>query len=264
MPGSRHRLPCQTFFGKPSSMAEGAEMWATLLADWKKRFGFDRIVYVDIANETPYFFPGLLAQLKKTTGAGFDEYPVFSAEQISFLANEINKALGSCGGIPGVALHHVDSRRLALARCADGTRLPRCAFLRRCRPRWTERTRFNEFVEDGIFEKDRWFKEFSERSTKTAASIAPCCAHVKDSRCRSSQIGRRAVGRLSQRRRLGRLGITSMTRDWTGPGCWIGRSGRVMTQSLASSGAGLRIIMLNRSLQTGRTCNGIARSTNAF
>jgi hypothetical protein len=60
----------------------------------EKRFGFDRIVYVDIANETPYFFPGLQEQLKKATGAGFDEYPVFSTAQVSFLATEINKALG--------------------------------------------------------------------------------------------------------------------------------------------------------------------------
>jgi hypothetical protein len=30
----------------PKNMMEGAEMWAVQLTDWKKRFGFDCLVYV--------------------------------------------------------------------------------------------------------------------------------------------------------------------------------------------------------------------------
>jgi hypothetical protein len=246
-------------------MAEGAEMWATLLADWKKRFGFDRIVYVDIANETPYFFPGLLAQLKKATGAGFDEHPVFSAEQISFLANEINKALGllrrEFPELRFTTSIHGDLRWLDVPMeldCLD------VHFYADADPRWTERTRFNEFVEDGIFEKDRWFKEFSERSTKTAASMAPMLRARQ--RFKMSEFANWAT------RRGEPLTTSEAWATWyyiddprlIGPGCWIGRSGRAMTRLLASSGVGLRIITRNRSLQTGRTCNGIARSTNAF
>jgi hypothetical protein len=40
-------------------------------------------------------------------------------------------------------------------------------------PRWTERTRFNVFVSDKLFVTDSWFAELSQRSTKTAAAVAP-------------------------------------------------------------------------------------------
>src|SRR5438445_3674325 len=78
---------------RPANMLEGAEMWATLLTDWKRRFGFDRLLYVDIANETPFFFPDFTDRLKKATGAGFDDLARFSPEQSTFLADEINKPL---------------------------------------------------------------------------------------------------------------------------------------------------------------------------
>ncbi len=35
---------------QPANHAEGAEMWADMLREWKRRFGFDRLVYVDLAN----------------------------------------------------------------------------------------------------------------------------------------------------------------------------------------------------------------------
>ncbi len=39
-------------------------------------------------------------------------------------------------------------------------------------PRWTERTRFHKFIDDHLFETDRWFAEFSDRPIKTAAAMA--------------------------------------------------------------------------------------------
>jgi hypothetical protein len=53
MPGLPTSPPTPTALRRPTTMLEGAEMWAVLLTDWKRRFGVDRLLYVDIANETP-------------------------------------------------------------------------------------------------------------------------------------------------------------------------------------------------------------------
>ncbi len=44
----------------PRTHLEAAELWARLLRGWKQRFGFEGLVYVDLANEVPYFLPGFL------------------------------------------------------------------------------------------------------------------------------------------------------------------------------------------------------------
>lgn len=174
MPGSPTSPPVPDALRKPANMADGAEMWAVLLSDWKKRFGFDRIVYVDIANETPYFFPGLQEQLKRATGEGFEESSVFTPTQSSFLANEINKALGllrrEFPELRFTTSIHGDLRWLDVPLeldCLD------VHFYADADPRWSDRTRFAEFSADHLFETDRWFREFSDRSTRTAAAMAP-------------------------------------------------------------------------------------------
>lgn len=174
MPGSPTSPPVPDTLRKPANMTEGAEMWAVLLSDWKKRFGFDRIVYVDIANETPYFFPGLQEQLKRATGEGFEESSVFTPAQSAFLANEINKALGllrrEFPELRFTTSIHGDLRWLDVPLeldCLD------VHFYADADPRWSDRTRFPEFSADHLFETDRWFWEFSDRSTRTAAAMAP-------------------------------------------------------------------------------------------
>ena len=174
MPGLPTSPPCPPVLRKPANMVEGAEMWAVQLTEWKKRFGFDRLVYVDLANETPYFFPSFSERLKKETGAGFDDSTVFSAAQSSFLAGEINKALGllrrEFPELRFTTSIHGDLRWLDVPLemdCLD------VHFYADADPRWTERIRFAEFSSDHLFETDRWFKEFSDRSKKTAAAMAP-------------------------------------------------------------------------------------------
>jgi hypothetical protein len=173
-PGSPPSLPVPSVLRTPANMVEGAEMWAVLLNDWKRLFGFDRVVYVDIANETPYFFPGIQARLKKATGAGFEDLSVLSDAQKAFLADEINKALGllrrEFPELRFTTSIHGDLRWLEVPLeldCLD------VHFYSDADPRWTERTRFNDFVGDRLFESNQWFAEFSQRSTKTAAAISP-------------------------------------------------------------------------------------------
>lgn len=174
MPGGPTALSVPTPLRKPTTMAEGAEMWAVMLTDWKKRFGFDRLIYVDIANETPYFFPGFQDNFKKTVGADFGSFPVFSAAAASFLADEINKALKllrrEFPELRFTTSIHGDLRWLDVPLeldCLD------VHFYADADPRWTERTQFDELVSSGMYENSRQFKDFSDRSGKAAAAMAP-------------------------------------------------------------------------------------------
>ncbi len=174
MPGSPTSPPVPDVLRRPANMAEGAEMWAKMLTDWKRRFGFDGLVYVDIANETPYFFPGFLTKFTQATGTGFGDLPAFSAAQSAYLADEINKAMRllrrEFPELRFTTSIHGDLRWLDVPielDCLD------VHFYADADPRWKERTRFEEFTADGLFENDAWFTEFSERATKTAAAMAP-------------------------------------------------------------------------------------------
>ena len=40
-------------------------------------------------------------------------------------------------------------------------------------PRWTKRTKFDEFTGDDFFKTDKWFAEFSRRCMETSRSMAP-------------------------------------------------------------------------------------------
>jgi hypothetical protein len=174
VPGLPTSPPAPPVLRTPKNMLEGAEMWAVLLTDWKKRFGFDRLVYVDIANETPYFFPDLQDRLKKVAGADFEDTSAFSPAVIAFLADEINKPLAllrrEFPELRFTTSIHGDLRWLDVPLeldCLD------VHFYSDADPRWTDRTRFNEFVSDGLFKNDKWFAEYSERSMKTARAVAP-------------------------------------------------------------------------------------------
>lgn len=158
---------------RPKTMEEGAELWAVQLADWKARFGFDRLVYVDVANEVPYFFPDVEERMKKATGKGWGE-ETLSPQQVAFMADEVNKPLRllrrEFPELRFTASIHGDLRWLDIPvelDCLD------VHFYSDVDPRWSERTRFDEFTADGLFTNDRWFAEFSERCKKTAASMAP-------------------------------------------------------------------------------------------
>lgn len=159
---------------RPRNMVEGAEMWETQLTAWKKRFGFDRLIYVDIANETPYFFPGLMERFKKVTGASWGESHILSPAQVAFMTEAVNRPLAllrrEFPELRFTTSIHGDLRWLHIPvefDCLD------VHFYADADPRWGQRTRFDEFVAKGLFKNDSWFSDFSDRATKTSASMAP-------------------------------------------------------------------------------------------
>ncbi len=159
---------------RPENMLQGAELWAKQLSDWKGRFGFDRLIYVDIANETPYFFPGVMAKLKQITGAGFGDSSRFTPEEIAYLTEEINRPLAMLRKeFPELRFTtsiHGDMRWFDVPLQMDCLDVH---FYSDTDPRWTDRTRFDEFIKEGLFRNDSWFREFSDRSMKTFGAMAP-------------------------------------------------------------------------------------------
>ncbi|MEI7898746.1 MAG: cellulase-like family protein [bacterium] len=157
----------------PRTHEEGAEMWIGLLREWKQRFGFDRLVYLDLANEVPFFFPGFRERLKDATGADWDA-PVLSAAQIQFVAAELNGALKllrrEFPELRYTCSIHGDLRWLDIPvefDCLD------VHFYADADPRWADRTKFQEFIKDGLFTNGAWHAELSKRCGATRDAIAP-------------------------------------------------------------------------------------------
>lgn len=158
----------------PRNHLEAAEMWVELLTEWRRRFGFDRLVYVDIANEIPYFLPGFTQRFLKETGSEWHVGASFSPAQIAFLSEEMNGAmrllqrefpeLRFTGSI------HGDLRWLDVPLefdCLD------VHFYADADPRWAARTRFSDFTKMDLFKTDEWFAEFSARCRAADAAAGP-------------------------------------------------------------------------------------------
>lgn len=94
MPGLPTSPPCAPPLRTPANMMEGTEMWAALLSDWKSRFGFDRLVYVDLANETPYFSLIWTNDSRSWKEWALTRLVPSPLPKTAFLADEINKPLG--------------------------------------------------------------------------------------------------------------------------------------------------------------------------
>ena len=156
----------------PRNHQEGAEMWIVLLHEWQRRFGFGRLVYVDLANEVPYFFPGFRERMLEETGVDWD-VPVLSAAQIQFVAAELNGALRllrrEFPELRYTCSIHGDLRWLDIPvelDCLD------VHFYADADPRWTNRTRFHDYM-DRLFTDTEFHKPLSDAAMKTHAAMAP-------------------------------------------------------------------------------------------
>jgi hypothetical protein len=68
----------------PPTHVAAAELWIVLLREWRRRFGFAGLVYVDLANEVPYFLPGFMERFRAETGAPGAARPVSPPGRSSF------------------------------------------------------------------------------------------------------------------------------------------------------------------------------------
>ena len=166
-----NRFPAQA--KAPRTHLEAAELWVILLREWQRRFGFQGLVFVDLANEVPFFLPGFGERFKAETGAGWSDQARFTPRQVAFLQQELSEGLGllqrEFPSLRFTASIHGDLRWLDVPApfdCLD------VHFYADADPRWVNRTRFPEFLPN-LFRDTAWFKEFSDRSTAAAQAVAP-------------------------------------------------------------------------------------------
>ena len=157
----------------PHTHKEGAKLWIDMLHEWKRRFGFEGLVYLDITNEVPYFLPGFMQRFREETGGNWGGSAQFTHKQIQFLSNELNEALALLQQeFPEIRLTasiHGDTRWLAVPvefDCLD------VHFYADADPRWLHRTRFGEYA-NHLYTETWWHKEFSKRCIKTHRILAP-------------------------------------------------------------------------------------------
>jgi hypothetical protein len=157
----------------PRTHVEAAELWITMLHEWKRRFGFAGLTYVDLANEVPYFLPGFMDRFREETGEPWGGSPRFSARQIEFLAKELNDAFAllrrEFPELRFTASIHGDERWLDVPvdfDCLD------VHFYADADRRWSQRTRFGEHMSH-LFTDASWHREFSDRCAMTHAAVAP-------------------------------------------------------------------------------------------
>ena len=157
----------------PRTHLEAADLWARLLREWKQRFGFDGLVYVDIANEVPYFLPGFMQRVKDETGEDWGGPRHFTPRMIELLNRELSAAFAvlrrEFPELRFTASIHGDVRWLDVPvrfDCLD------VHFYADADEAWVERTRFHDFM-PVLFTDASWHKEFSERCLKTQRAVAP-------------------------------------------------------------------------------------------
>ena len=157
----------------PRTHEEAAEIWAFMLREWKRRFGFEGLVYVDIANEIPYFLPGFCKRFKEETGSDWDSGDPFTPQQVQVLAKELNRAMHFLQReFPEVRFTgsiHGDTRWLDVPvefDCLD------VHFYADADARWVARTDFRDLMKR-LYTDASWHKEFSDRCAKTHKAIAP-------------------------------------------------------------------------------------------
>jgi hypothetical protein len=156
----------------PTSHHAAAELWAKMLRGWERRFGFEGLVYVDLANEVPYFLPGFLQRYERETGGDWGG-TAFSRRQVEFLSAELNAAVGllqrEFPQLRFTASIHGDERWLDIPLnfdCLD------VHFYADADLRWRERTRFGDHMQH-LFTDATWHADFSRRCRQTHSAVAP-------------------------------------------------------------------------------------------
>ena len=172
-------LPFPAGAAVPRTHLEAAELWARLLREWKKRFGFERLIYVDIENETPYFLPGYKNRIKEMTGQSWngesqeDNGPVLGQGLINFVSGELNTAIAALQRefpeLRFTASIHGDERWLDIPLqfdCLD------VHFYADIDQRWGSRTRFTDWM-PRLYTDAAWHKEFSDRCLAARNAVGP-------------------------------------------------------------------------------------------
>jgi hypothetical protein len=161
---------------RPRDTMQGAELWARMLRGLKREVGLERILYVDYANEMPYFFPDFMGHLCALADPTAVEGNGYNERQRLWLRKQLEKPLLALQAeFPEMRFTHSihgDPRwfsvGLTALDCLD------VHFYADADPRWASRTQFRKLTENGrMFREDTGFADFSARCATTQRAMRP-------------------------------------------------------------------------------------------
>jgi hypothetical protein len=150
-----------------SSLSEIMEKWRIMLRQWKKRFGFEKCVYVDLANEFPYFLNGHMQNTIKNCGGRWTrQWNDFIKQEVATCLRALRLEFPELRFM--VSLHG-DVRWIDLELELDVMDIH---FYSDADPRFNDRTLFDKNAGE-FFINDELYKDFSDRCLKSHRSMAP-------------------------------------------------------------------------------------------
>lgn len=150
-----------------SNLKDITEKWKLMLREWKKRFGFENCLYVDLSNEYPYFLNEHMDRtIKQNNGR-------WSPAWNTFIKNEVNSCLRDLRTefpeLRFMVSLHGDVKWIEVGLELDVMDIH---FYSDADPRFNDRTLFD--VNAGqFFRNDDKYKDFSDRSMKSHKAMAP-------------------------------------------------------------------------------------------
>ena len=149
------------------SLQDITECWSTFLREWRKRFGFDRCVYVDLSNEFPHFLGGYQGEVDRDHGGRW------SRDWKAWIAQDVNGCLRRLREenpeVRFMVSLHGDPRWIDVDLELDVMDIHFYADADR---RFCDRTRFDVTCGE-MFRGDELYKDFSERCRKSHSIMAP-------------------------------------------------------------------------------------------
>ena len=141
--------------------------WKTFLTEWKKRFGFDNCVYVDVSNEYPYFLSGHYERIMaEHNGRWSPEWNAYTRQEVNGCLRELRQMFPEVRFILSL---HGDVNWIDLDLELDAMDIH---FYADADQRFTDRTLFDLYMKD-FFVTDSFFKDFSDRCMKGHKIMAP-------------------------------------------------------------------------------------------
>lgn len=152
---------------RPNSLIETVPQWIKLLSDWKEIFGFENCVYVDLANEYPYFLNNRLETSIRENG------PRWSDGWNRAIRDEVNSCLKKMRNyFPELRFTvslHGDIHWIDVGLELDVMDIH---FYADADNRFNDRTNF-DINYNAFFKTDKLYKDFSDRCTKSHKAMAP-------------------------------------------------------------------------------------------
>ena len=150
----------------PQNLYDITDCWKIMLKEWKKRFGFDKCIYVDLSNEYPYFLNGHLERTLKGRQRWSPEWNAYIQKEVNECLREMRSEFPELRFM--VSLHG-DVRWIDLNLELDVMDIH---FYADADPRFNDRTLFDEICSD-LFRDESLFKDFSDRCMKSHRIMAP-------------------------------------------------------------------------------------------